>query len=81
MAQQTSIRPRLKIFGRAKDYRAHKAKTKGILVKGEVDCSLIRMWYKKPMSWRDERLTWWNLVQGGDCWKCPKFLISKNFFL
>ena len=31
----------LKISRRVKDYRAHKTKINGILVEGEVDCSLV----------------------------------------
>ena len=29
----------LKIYGRVKDHKAHKMKTKGIFTKGGVDCS------------------------------------------
>ena len=40
----------MKIFGRVKENRAHKMKTKGILVEGGVHCSLIGMWYKESVS-------------------------------
>ena len=34
---------KLKISGITKDYKEHKMKIKGILVQGEVDCSLIKI--------------------------------------
>ena len=57
----------LKIFERANKNRAHKMMINEILVEHEVDCSIVRIWYKKLVLWRNERLTWWKLIQGRDC--------------
>ena len=48
LTQQTSIEFRLKIFGRVKDYKVHKIKTKKKKnsIEDEVDCSLVRKWQK-----------------------------------
>ena len=57
----------LKIFERANKNRAHKMMINEILVEHEVDCSIVGIWYKKLVLWRNERLTWWKLIQGRDC--------------
>ena len=41
LAQQLVSELRLKIFGRVKDHKAHKMKTKGIFTTGGVDCSFV----------------------------------------
>ena len=41
LAQQLVSELGLKIFGRVKDHKAHKIKTKGIFTEGEADCSFM----------------------------------------
>ena len=55
-------------------------KIKGILVKSEVNCSIVMIWYKMSLWWKKLKIEFiefsLKIIE-----KCLKFLISKDLFL
>ena len=56
----------LKIYGREKDHKAHKMKTKGIFAEGGVDCSFVVIWYKKVCVMERLKI---NFMEFGPRWR------------
>ena len=52
LTQQLVSNTWLKIFLRTKEKQAYKSMIKGILIEDGVNCSLVRMWYKKVFQER-----------------------------